>query len=321
MKMTPRRSVTVGAGVAMLALLVVATPLQGASRGSVSLAKPDSRSQSFWDSSLVARRGLQSRAEAKGSSKPVESSYYYNGKPVRLERSGSELSVRFTAKASKSSRKDLVDGLSASARVSRASSLRGRDLSAIEISGKPNAAFGRLLTGLEAKRDVEFAYHVWVDPKSGSRLLLTDELIVRLKSGTTSAEIKDALAARGLAIARKIAYSSEEYLLRLRNPKRSDPLALSRELFQSGLVDWAEPNFVQELEKDFVPNDPLFSQQWHLRNTGQDGGTANADARLAGAWDVEKGSRDITIAVVDDGVQLSHPDLAANIYTNPGEIP
>jgi subtilisin family serine protease len=259
--------------------------------------------------------------EVRKDSKPIESSYYYNGKPVRLERSGSELSVRFTAKASRSSRTDLVDGLSPSARVSRASYLRGRALSAVEIGGKSNVAVSRLLTGLEAKRGVEFAYPAWVDPKSGSRLLLTDELIVRLKSGTALTEIRDALAARGLAIARKIAYSSEEYVLRLRNPKKSDPLALSRELFQSGLVDWAEPNFVQELQKDYVPNDPLFSQQWHLRNTGQDGGTANADARLTGAWDVEKGSRDITIAVIDDGVQLSHPDLATNIYTNPGEIP
>jgi subtilisin family serine protease len=191
----------------------------------------------------------------------------------------------------------------------------------VKTSGKSNTALSRLLTGLEAKRDVEFAYPAWIDPKTGSRLLLTDELIVRLKGGAASAEIKEALAARGLVVARKIAYSSEEYVLRLRNPKKSDPLAVSRELFTSGLVDWAEPNFVQELKKDFIPNDPLFSRQWHLRNTGQGGGTANADAHLAGAWDAQKGSRDITIAVIDDGVQLSHPDLAANIYTNPGEIP
>ncbi len=215
----------------------------------------------------------------------------------------------------------MVGGLSASARISPAASLRGRSLSAVAIKSKSSAGFGRLLTGLGTKREVEFAYPAWIDPKTGSRLLLTDELIVRLKGGPASAQIKDELAVRGLAVARRLAYSSEEYVLRLRNPKKSDPLAVSRELYESGLVEWAEPNFVQELKKDFIPNDPLFSQQWHLLNTGQDGGTANADARLTGAWGMERGNPDITIAVIDDGVQLSHPDLAPNIYTNPGEIP
>ena len=321
--MSPRRSVKVGGGIAALALLVVATPLQGASRESVSYARPGFRSQSFRSSPLAVRRSFQSTAPAAKSSSPVERSYYYyyNGKPVQLERSGSELSVRFAAADSAAKKQEVVDGLSASARVSRASSLRGRDLSTIKVAGKSSAAFGRLLTGLEAKRGVEFAYSAWVDPKSGSRLLLTDELIVRLKDGVASAQTRNALAARGLTVARRIAYSSGEYVLRLRNPKESDPLAVSRELFHSGLVEWAEPNIVQELQKDFVPDDPLFSQQWHLLNTGQGGGTANADARLTGAWDVQRGSRNITIAVIDDGVQLSHPDLAENIYTNPGEIP
>ena len=321
MKTTPRRPVMIGAGVATLALLIVATPLQGASRGSVSYAKPDPLRQSFRASPLVERFGARSQIGANKASRPVESSYYYGGKLVRLERSGSELSIRFAASTSKSNRSDLVGGLSASARINRASSLRGRDLSTVTTSRKSSAAFSHLLAGLETKRDVEFAYPAWIDPKSGSRLLLTDELIVRLKSGSASAEIKKALAARGLTIARKIAYSSEELVLRLRNPKKSDPLAVSKELYESGLVDWAEPNFVQQLEKDFVPNDPLFSQQWHLLNTGQEGGTANADANLTGAWDLEKGRRDITIAIIDDGVELTHPDLAANIYTNPGEIP
>ncbi|MGA9762460.1 MAG: S8 family serine peptidase [Gaiellaceae bacterium] len=317
--MTPRHPVMVGAFAVTVALLIVATPLQGARHENVSFSKPDSLRQTFRVSSTSARFG-QSREASYRASKPVESSYYYGGKLVKLERSASELSVRFAATASRSSRRDLVVGYSRSARMSRASNLRGRDLSTVAIGGKSSASFSRLLAGLDTKRDVDFAYPVWIDPKTGSRLLLTDELIVHL-SAPASAETRDAFAARGLTIEREIAYSSQEYVLRLLNPKESDPLAISRELYESGLAEWAEPNFVQEIEKDFAPNDPLFPQQWHLLNTGQDGGTANADARLTGAWDVEKGSPNTTIAVIDDGVQLNHPDLAQNIYTNPGEIP
>lgn len=66
---------------------------------------------------------------------------------------------------------------------------------------------------------------------------------------------------------------------------------------------------VRQHQKRFVPNDPLFAGQWHLRNTGQQGGTAGEDARLVSAWDVATGAG-VVIGVVDDGVQHTHPDLA-----------
>ena len=58
-----------------------------------------------------------------------------------------------------------------------------------------------------------------------------------------------------------------------------------------------------------TPNDPLFADQWHLQNTGQTGGTPGADANVVPAWQVATGE-DVTIAIVDDGLQSDHPDLA-----------
>jgi subtilisin-like proprotein convertase family protein/endonuclease/exonuclease/phosphatase family metal-dependent hydrolase len=66
---------------------------------------------------------------------------------------------------------------------------------------------------------------------------------------------------------------------------------------------------VRQQQKRFVPNDPLFTNQWHLRNTGQQGGTAGEDARLVSAWDVATGAG-VVIGIIDDGVQHTHPDLA-----------
>jgi len=86
-------------------------------------------------------------------------------------------------------------------------------------------------------------------------------------------------------------------------------------------VLFAEPNFV--LHSDALPNDPSFTSQWGLRNTGQvinlSAGTAGDDIHAAGAWDVTTGSSAVKVAVVDSGVDITHPDLAANIWTNPGE--
>jgi subtilisin family serine protease len=60
-----------------------------------------------------------------------------------------------------------------------------------------------------------------------------------------------------------------------------------------------------------IPNDPLFANQWHLLNTGQTAGTPGADANVTSVWDTYKGNG-VTIAIVDDGVEYTHEDLAGN---------
>ncbi|MEG4489669.1 S8 family serine peptidase, partial [Microcoleus sp. D2_18a_B4] len=69
-----------------------------------------------------------------------------------------------------------------------------------------------------------------------------------------------------------------------------------------------------------TPNDPGYSQLWGLNNTGQTGGTADADIDASEAWDIQKGNPNTVIGVIDTGVDYNHPDLVGNIWTNPGEI-
>ena len=83
-------------------------------------------------------------------------------------------------------------------------------------------------------------------------------------------------------------------------------------------VAYVEPDYA--ISSSAVPNDPSFSRLWGLTNTGQSGGTAGADIDAATAWDTTTGSDDVVIAVIDSGVDYTHPDLAGNIWTNPGEI-
>lgn len=59
--------------------------------------------------------------------------------------------------------------------------------------------------------------------------------------------------------------------------------------------------------------DPLFQHQWHLVNTGQQGGTPGEDARVAPAWQAGYTGAGVRILIVDDGLDIAHPDLAANV--------
>ncbi len=69
-----------------------------------------------------------------------------------------------------------------------------------------------------------------------------------------------------------------------------------------------------------IPNDPSFGSDWGLNNTGQTGGTADADIDAPEAWDTARGTGQHIVGIIDTGVLYTHPDLAANIWTNAGEI-
>ena len=96
---------------------------------------------------------------------------------------------------------------------------------------------------------------------------------------------------------------------------------------RQAVLGWASRTAaVTTIEPDFVfrtaslPHDPLFPSQWNLLDTGQYSVTTGADIRAKDAWDITTGSRSVVVAVVDSGLDVTHPDLAANIWTNPGEI-
>jgi RHS repeat-associated protein len=80
-------------------------------------------------------------------------------------------------------------------------------------------------------------------------------------------------------------------------------------------VELVEPNFL--IRKDDIdPGDPKFGDQWALRNTGQSGGQFGSDTHVATAWQTTTGSQSTIIAVIDSGIDFTHPDLVNNEWTN-----
>jgi subtilisin family serine protease len=88
---------------------------------------------------------------------------------------------------------------------------------------------------------------------------------------------------------------------------------------QDPLIEYIQPNYTISLNAT-VPDDSSFNQLWGLDNTGQTGGTPDADIDAPEAWDIETGNN-VVVGVIDTGVDYSHPDLNDNMWTNPGETP
>jgi subtilisin family serine protease len=86
---------------------------------------------------------------------------------------------------------------------------------------------------------------------------------------------------------------------------------------QSGLVEFAEPDYL--VYAAATPNDPYYTNGtlWALANYGQNGGTPGADIHAANGWDVLTSASNIVVAVVDSGIRYTHEDLASNIWVNP----
>src|SRR5690606_6064438 len=83
-------------------------------------------------------------------------------------------------------------------------------------------------------------------------------------------------------------------------------------------VAFAEPDYRSYALA--TPNDPSYGELWGLHNTGQTAGIADADIDAGEAWSSTQGNSGTLVAVIDTGVDYLHPDLSANIWTNPGEI-
>src|SRR6185437_3867006 len=107
-------------------------------------------------------------------------------------------------------------------------------------------------------------------------------------------------------------------LYRFRSRSRSTE-ELVRQFSSRADVLYAEPNFVVEAVQQ--PNDPRFAELWGLHNSGQGfgfpPGTAGADISAPEAWGFSTGSTNHVVAVVDTGIDYTHPDLQANIWSAP----
>ncbi|RTZ97938.1 MAG: hypothetical protein DSY90_05960 [Deltaproteobacteria bacterium] len=173
----------------------------------------------------------------------------------------------------------------------------GRRLVRIQVNPADRDA---AMTRLRSKEAGLVCHHAYRLPgKEGTRYYLTDRLIVRLLPRAGDPRIL--FDAHGLMLQKKCKGISGTYVVQVTGQAGKNPLKVAHDLIQESGVVYAEPNLMER----FILAGPVDTdgghRQWHLDQIS---------ARQA--WACTKGTREVVVAVVDDGCDLTHPAFAGD---------
>ncbi len=178
----------------------------------------------------------------------------------------------------------------------------------------PSAGMTRALTAEESPRGAEEVGKVIIG-RGGSVAVATNRLSVQLQPALSEEECEAILSEKNLDVLTKLNFAPNLYEVVAQG--REDALAASVELHEDERFTLAEPALIEHIPQRLTPNDPRYTEQWQTNNTGQTGGTAGADVSAEEAWNSTLGAG-IRVAVIDNGFDANHEDLAAGVSVMSG---
>ncbi len=141
-----------------------------------------------------------------------------------------------------------------------------------------------------------------------TRYYLTDTIVAEFRDALSVEEINHILQEKGLHVVKE--YGPRTYLLEITPATGENPIKTANRLVEEGSVVYAEPNLVNRFKKSYEPfGHTLFRRQWHLNSHKGAQLVEGADIAAPKAWDITRGTRNVVVAVIDDGFDLNHPDF------------
>lgn len=232
--------------------------------------------------------------------------FYRRGNRIQVQELENVLAIRSDDVASRGDSAPLTEAAQVSAKAD--------EIEAFETAGWQfvrNTDALRTLEGFDPSAMGNKVYQ----QEDGHILIANRTLVVQFDAEMAEETARSEIESRGLRIIRTLAFAPNQFEVEV--PPEIDLLEAANSLQESADTVAAEPEFVEFIGQRLTPNDPAYAQQWHHANAGTGTATAGADIKSERAWDFTRGAG-IRIAVIDNGFDVGHADLAAAIVGESG---
>jgi len=232
--------------------------------------------------------------------------FYYDekGERVPLRASTRSLAIAYKGTAPP---KDLEALVREDARLAGFVATPGLTARGVVLYRRPEGATADLeaFAGRVGRSDA-VSYVTRVFYRGNQPVVVTNEFVAAFLPQVDRGEIDALNLAHGVVIVERLDFAPSTFLLRVGSPGLRGALDTANAYVETGRLRYAQPNFWKVLEKKapFTPNDPLFPRQWHLPRI-----------QAEQAWEITRGDPGVIIAVIDDGVDVDHEDIAS-----PGKV-
>jgi subtilisin-like proprotein convertase family protein len=168
---------------------------------------------------------------------------------------------------------------------------------------EPKALDARKRT-LRMAPDVRFAGGVLQDPASEEPVLYTENVFVKFVDAADPDECLVILREHGLTVKEQVTYAANAYFCQVLEGTGQKVFDIALDVLKHDLVEFCHPEIIRRRARKAI-----FPQQWHLKRVTIGGNVINAHANVEAAHALTLGAN-VTIAVIDDGVDIDHPEFA-----------
>lgn len=243
--------------------------------------------------------------------------YYYHGRPIYLEVDPQVVMISTTEPSPQLAIADALrhEGLA----VSAVDKMRNRsDHWTVRLPALDREAAQALVARLRRSGRFAFVENAFRIPGLDMPPARpVNRLSVRFKPGVSRAEADSLAQTFGLQLLRPANPDSAYYTYQFAYPRTEAPLRVAQRVYRHPLVEWAEPGLAGVVRREQARTDPYYAEQFHLRNTVTKY-SVPVDINIEPAWALGPGGSTVFLAVLDDGVDLNHPDLACKPWSSFG---
>jgi hypothetical protein len=230
-----------------------------------------------------------------------EASFYYSadGERVPLRPSSDTLVIAYREEVPPKDLEKLIRGDDRLAKFTTSAELERRNLVVYKRNPAATASMEAFAARLARSDMIDYTQPLYY--RGRSPVIVSDEFIAAFKAGVSQQAIESLNTDHGVVVVQEFDFAPRTFLLRVLPDQEGGALQVANRYYETGLVEYAEPNFIyiKAFKFPHTPNDPLFADQWHLPRI-----------QASNAWDISRGDSALIVAVIDDGVDLDHEDIA-----------